>query len=80
MTSAGYLPGIKGKQVKNTGEYSEKGNAHGEMPAGFLHIVRYPVETLGKTKSQMNFQKGKILTDTGQIVLLWLSSGGLSPL
>ncbi len=64
MIPAGYLPGIKGKQVKNTGEYFEERNAHGEMPAGFLQIVRYPVETLGKTKSQRYFQKGKILTDT----------------
>jgi hypothetical protein len=37
MIPVGYLPGIKGKQVKNTGEYFEKRNAHGEMPAGFLH-------------------------------------------
>jgi hypothetical protein len=29
MIPAGYLPGIKEKQVKNTGEYLEKRNAHG---------------------------------------------------
>jgi hypothetical protein len=64
MIPAGYLSGIKGKRVKNTAEYFEKRNAHGEMPTGFLHVVRYPVETLEKTKSQRYFQKGKILTDT----------------
>ncbi len=52
MIPAGYIPGIKGKQVKITGEHLEKRNAHGGMPAGFLQIVRYPVETLGKTKQK----------------------------
>jgi hypothetical protein len=64
MIPAGYLPGIKGKQVNNTGEYFEKRNAHGGMPAGFLQIVRYPVQTQGKTRSQRYFPICKILTDT----------------
>jgi hypothetical protein len=38
MIPAGYLPGIKGKQVKNTGEYFEKRNAHGEMPLAFYTL------------------------------------------